>query len=136
MDAIIVLHLPSYVPTLSFLFLSAFLVHDSGCGSARGPPAPDNSSPAGAPGHDSNYDSRAEHELFEKANAERAKAGVPLLREDDSLARAARQHCSAMATHKEISHRFVGEPALMDRIAVVSNLHADTVAENVAFADS
>jgi uncharacterized protein YkwD len=99
-------------------------------------PVPDNSARTVAPDHDSNYDSRAEHELFEKANAERAKAGVPLLKMDDTVARAARQHCSAMAAHKELSHRFVGEPALMDRIAAASPLHAETVAENVAFADS
>ncbi len=94
------------------------------------------SSPQPAPADDPNYAPRAEHELFEKANAERAKAGAPPLKEDDTLVLAARRHCSVMAARKELSHRFVGEPALMDRIAAVSTLHADAVAENVAFADS
>jgi uncharacterized protein YkwD len=98
--------------------------------------AQSNSPQPAVPADDRNYDARAEHELFEKANFERTKAGLPPFKLESTLVLAARQHCSAMAAHKELSHRFVGEPALMDRIAAVSTLHADAVAENVAFADS
>ena len=81
-----------------------------------------------------NYDDAAERELLEKANADRARAGLPPLKIDDGLVRAARAHAAEMAVQKSISHQFPGEPSLIDRIAAVSDLHLERAGENVAVA--
>jgi uncharacterized protein YkwD len=87
-------------------------------------------SPYGAP----NFDLQAERELLDKANADRAQAGLPPLKMDEGLIRAARAHAAVMAAQKHISHQFSGEPSPSDRIAAVSNLHLETIGENVAVA--
>lgn len=81
-----------------------------------------------------NFDPQVERELFEKANADRARAGLPPLKLDSSMVRAAREHAAAMAARKHISHQFSGEPSPSDRIAAVSNLHLERMGENVAVA--
>jgi uncharacterized protein YkwD len=80
------------------------------------------------------FDLQAERELLDKANADRAKAGLSPLKPDEGLARAARKHAATMAAQKQISHQFSGEPSPSDRIAAVSNLHLKRVGENVAVA--
>ena len=83
-----------------------------------------------------NYDSQAEHELLEKANADRARAGLSPLKMEESLVRAARAHAARMAAQKHISHQFSGEPSPSDRIAAVSSLHLQRTGENVAVASN
>lgn len=80
------------------------------------------------------FDLKAERELLDKANADRAKAGLSPLKLDQGLVRAARAHATVMAAQKHISHQFSGEPSPSDRIAAVSNLHLKRVGENVAVA--
>jgi uncharacterized protein YkwD len=81
-----------------------------------------------------NFDSQAERELLNKANADRARAGLPPLTMDLSMVRAARAHAAAMAAQKHISHQFSGEPSPSDRIATLSTLHLERTGENVAVA--
>lgn len=87
-------------------------------------------SPYNAP----NFDLQAEHDLLDKANADRARAGLPPLKMDSSMVRAARAHAAAMAAQKHISHQFSGEPSPSDRIAALSTLHLERTGENVAVA--
>ena len=81
-----------------------------------------------------NFDLQAERELLDKANADRVRAGLPSLKMDEGLLRAARAHASMMAAERHISHQFSGEPSPSDRIAAVSNLHLQRMGENVAVA--
>jgi uncharacterized protein YkwD len=81
-----------------------------------------------------NFDLRSERELLDKANADRARTGLPALKMDESLVRAARAHAATMAARKHISHQFPGEPSPSDRITAVSNLHLERTGENVAVA--
>jgi uncharacterized protein YkwD len=81
-----------------------------------------------------NYDSQAEHELLNKANSDRARAGLPPLKVDAGLIRAARAHAAEMAAQKHISHQFSGEPSPSDRVAALSSLHLERTGENVAVA--
>jgi uncharacterized protein YkwD len=80
------------------------------------------------------FDSQAERELLDKANAERSRAGLPPLKIDDGLLRAARAHAAQMAAQKHISHQFSGELSPGDRIAAISSLHLQRTGENVALA--
>jgi uncharacterized protein YkwD len=96
--------------------------------------APNSSWQQVSPYDSPNYDSQAEHELLDKANADRARAGLPPLKMDESLVRAARAHAAMMAAQKHISHQFSGEPSPSDRIAAVSSLHLQRTGENVAVA--
>ncbi|MGH9517088.1 MAG: CAP domain-containing protein [Terriglobales bacterium] len=80
------------------------------------------------------FDAQAEHDLLDKANADRASAGLPPLKMDEGLVRAARAHAATMAARKHISHQFAGEPSPTDRITAVSNLHLERMGENVAVA--
>lgn len=73
----------------------------------------------------------AERYLFSMANAERAQQGIPALRWDEGLSRAARAHCNEMAARQSISHGYPGEPELAER-AHSAGAHFSTVAENVA----
>ena len=50
------------------------------------------------------------------------------------LVKAARAHAAEMASRKELSHQFSGEPALTQRIWANSALHLDREGENVAIA--
>lgn len=81
-----------------------------------------------------NFDLQAERDLLEKANSDRARAGLPPLRMDEGMVRAARAHAAAMAAQKQISHQFSGELSPSDRIAAVSDLHLQRTGENVAVA--
>ena len=80
-------------------------------------------------------DTSAEQTLFRLANDERKTAGVPLLEWDEQLADAARVHALQLAEHKKLSHEFDGEEPLTSRVAR-QGVRFDSVAENVAFADS
>jgi uncharacterized protein YkwD len=82
------------------------------------------------------YDAEAERWLFDMANRERAKAGLPPLQVDDGLARAAREHGAAMAAQRKLSHQLSGEPNLSHRLAANTKTHLDQAGENVAFAGS
>ena len=81
-----------------------------------------------------NFDAQAERELLEKANADRMQAGLPALKMDPGLVRAARAHAAEMAAHEHISHQFSGEPSPTARIAAASDLHLEREGENVAMA--
>jgi uncharacterized protein YkwD len=81
-------------------------------------------------------DAQAERQLLDMANRERAKAGLPPLREDEGLTKAAREHGVAMAAQKKLSHQLSGEPNLEYRLAANSKAHLDQSGENVAFAPS
>ena len=82
----------------------------------------------------SSYDAGAEKQLLDLANADRAQAGLPPLKMDVGLVRAARAHAAEMASQKQLSHQFAGEPALNQRIAAASTIHLDRTGENVAVA--
>ena len=78
------------------------------------------------------YDEAAEQQLFQLANQERARAGLPALQWDERLQRAAREHSQLMAQHGELSHDFAGEPPLSKRLAA-RDIRLDNDAENVAY---
>jgi len=80
------------------------------------------------------YDITAEKQLLEMANAERTHAGLAPLKMDAGLVRAARAHAVEMASKKQLSHQFSGEPPLTQRISANSALHLDREGENVAVA--
>jgi len=80
------------------------------------------------------FESDAEHQLLDMANADRARAGLPPLKMDDGLVRAARAHAIKMAAQEQLSHQFSGELALGERISANSALHLDREGENVALA--
>lgn len=65
-------------------------------------------------------------------NHDREQQGVSGLQWNEWLALAARKHAEEMARRGQLSHRFPGEPGLLDRIAA-TRLHFDAAAENVAF---
>jgi uncharacterized protein YkwD len=96
--------------------------------------APNSSWQQVSPYNTPNYDVQAERELLEKANADRARAGLPPLKMDAGLVRAARAHAAEMAAQKHISHQFSGEPSPTARIAAASDLHLERAGENVAMA--
>src|SRR5207248_10122702 len=96
--------------------------------------APNSSWQQVSPSDSPNYDSQAERNLLEKANSDRARAGLPVLKMDAGLVRAARAHAAEMAAQKHISHQFSGEPSPSDRIAALSSLHLERTGENVAVA--
>ena len=73
----------------------------------------------------------AEQYLFHAANAERVRRGLPLLRWDDNLYRAAHLHAIEMAKRESISHQYPGEPDVGDR-AQQQGARFSVVAENVA----
>jgi uncharacterized protein YkwD len=87
-------------------------------------------SPDSAP----SYDVDAERSLLRSANGERQRAGLPALKMDEGLLRAARAHAAEMATQNQLSHRFSGEPSLTERISASSALHLSRAGENVAVA--
>ncbi len=55
--------------------------------------------------------------LYRQVNADRAKHGLPALRWNSNLAKAARAHTNRMARANRLSHRLPGEPSLGKRIA-------------------
>lgn len=73
----------------------------------------------------------AEQYLFLAANAERAQRGLPELRWDEALYRAATNHAIEMARRQSISHRYPGEAELSTR-GREAGAHFSVIAENVA----
>jgi hypothetical protein len=96
--------------------------------------APNSSWQQVSPYDASDFDPQAELDLLNKTNADRASAGLPPLKMDEGLVRAARAHAATMAAKKHISHQFSGEPSPSDRITAVSDLHLERMGENVAVA--
>jgi len=75
--------------------------------------------------------SLSEQYLFTKANAEREQRGLPTLRWDDTLYRAANNHAREMAQRESISHQYPGEAELAARGKLVG-AHFSVISENVA----
>jgi len=73
----------------------------------------------------------AEQYLFSAANAERAQRGLPPLRWDETLHRAALQHAGEMASRESISHQYPGELDLAER-GRAAGARFTVIAENVA----
>ena len=73
----------------------------------------------------------AEQYLFQAANAERTQRGLPELRWDDALYRAATNHAIEMARRQSISHRYPEEAELSVR-GQQAGAHFSVIAENVA----
>ena len=96
--------------------------------------APNSSWQQVSPYDSPNFDLQAERELLDKANTDRVRAGLPPLKMDEGLVRAARAHAARMAAQKHISHQFSDEPSPSDRIAALSSLHLQRTGENVAVA--
>lgn len=78
--------------------------------------------------------SKAEQRMFYLLNLERKQAGLSALQWNDDAARAARVHARRMASHRELSHQFAGEPGLQQRLIATSARFA-SAAENIALAD-
>lgn len=76
-----------------------------------------------------------EKRVFELANQERAKAGVPPLKWNNNLALSARLHSNEMARHNQLSHQFSDEAELGARLAQ-QGARFDANAENVGYAGS
>lgn len=120
------------IASVSLHLAAAGAALPAGSGSARANTTPNSSWQQVSARDSASYDEDAERELLEKANADRTRAGLPPLRMDDGLVRAARAHAAEMAAQKHISHQFSGEPSLINRIAAVSDLHLERAGENVA----
>ena len=80
------------------------------------------------------YDNEAEKQLLEKANHDRALAGLSPLKVDEGLSRAARVHAAKMAAQGQLSHQFLDEASLLERLSANSTLHLERAGENVAVA--
>ena len=78
-------------------------------------------------------DSENEQRMLELVNQARAQAAAPRLTLDTGLSHAARLHAEAMVAAGQLSHRFVGEPSLQQRLAATSSLLLEQSGENVAF---
>jgi len=78
------------------------------------------------------YDSAAEQVLLDLANQARAQAGAPPLALDNGLSQAARIHAEAMFGARQLSHQFLNEPSLPQRLASATRLQLDQEGENVA----
>ncbi len=76
-----------------------------------------------------------ERQIFELANQERAKAGVPPLKWNNNLAIAARLHANEMAKRNELSHQFKAEADMSARLAD-QGARFDSAAENIGLADA
>ncbi len=84
-----------------------------------------------ASGPNANIDGRPERELLQLANRDRVEKGLPPLKWDNHLARAAQQHASRMAQEGKIAHQFPTGPGLESRVAQAGG-RFNTIAENVA----
>lgn len=73
----------------------------------------------------------AEQYLFSAANAEREQRGLPPLRWDETLHRAAQRHAGQMAARESISHQYPGEMDLAER-GRVAGARFTVISENVA----
>src|SRR5579875_3379640 len=73
----------------------------------------------------------AEQYLFSAANAERAERGLPPLKWDETLYRAAQRHAGEMAARESISHQYPGELDLAAR-GREAGARFTVISENVA----
>ena len=73
----------------------------------------------------------SEREFFELVNHERSDQGLPELRWDDALFKAARKHALLMLDLNSMEHQLPGEPTLADRLAA-AGARFSYVAENIA----
>jgi len=78
------------------------------------------------------YDLEAERQLLDLANQARSQAGAPMLVLDAGLSHAARAHAEAMFAAQQLSHQFVDEPSLPQRLAAATRTQLEQEAENVA----
>ena len=79
-----------------------------------------------------NVDPDIEQRLLDLANQSRAQAAAPPLTIDAGLSRAARAHAEAMLAAGQLSHQFLGEASLPQRLATMSSLLLEQSGENVA----
>jgi hypothetical protein len=77
----------------------------------------------------------AEQYLVAAANSERVQRGLPALRWDGKLYRAADYHAAQMASRESISHQYPGEPDVSAR-ALQAGVRFSVISENVAMAPS
>ena len=80
---------------------------------------------------DSNFQPLEEFRMFQWVNEEREKQGAPRLKLDRLLSQSARKHAVRVADSGELLHRFIGEDALMLRIAA-TGMRFSSAAENLA----
>ena len=73
----------------------------------------------------------SEREFFELLNQERSEQGLPELRWDDALFKAARKHALLMLNLDSMEHQLPGEPGLADRLGA-EGARFSYVAENIA----
>jgi hypothetical protein len=73
-----------------------------------------------------------EERMLDEINAERGQRGLPRLRADRRLEKAAAAHSRLMAVRNRLAHRLPGEPELRDRVAA-TDLRFNAVAENVGY---
>jgi len=71
------------------------------------------------------------HRIFDSTNQDRQEHGLPALRWDDALARAARAHADRMVQERTLSHQYSGEPELTER-GSAAGAHFRAIAENIA----
>jgi hypothetical protein len=69
--------------------------------------------------------------VFNLTNQDRQQLGLPVLRWNEALARAAQAHAQRMADESSLSHQYPGEPELMTR-AASAGAHFSAIAENIA----
>lgn len=72
-----------------------------------------------------------EQQIFNLTNQDRQQHGLPALRWNEALARAAQSHADRMVQERNLSHQYPGEPDLMTR-AANAGAHFQAVAENIA----
>ena len=80
----------------------------------------------------STEDAAAESELLRLANQSRQQAGVPPLRMNEDLIKAARAHARLMIQQQQLSHQFDGEASLMKRLHE-TGVPLNSAGENVAY---
>lgn len=78
---------------------------------------------------------QAAEDLFQAANRDRFRHGLPSLQNDPQLTQAALDHARPMVQSGKLSHRLPGEPDLVVRVQK-AGVRCSTVAENVAEAPS
>lgn len=81
------------------------------------------------------YDEAAEQKILELLNQARAQRGLPPLQQNAQLQEAARAHSQLLAKRQKLSHKFGGEPAANERLAM-TGLHFDRDGENVGLNQS
>lgn len=117
------------------LFISIWLF--AAAASAMAGAAPPDTAPKStwtqvSPYENPSFDTAAEAELLRLANVDRARRGLAPLKMDQGMVHAARLHAAQLASKRQLSHQFSGEPALADRISASSTLHLNRAGENVA----